>query len=55
MRIIKWYKRLIYLKQKGWYRNMAGGLTSPSRIAVIPRKGLFLMSDDEWEEIAGRR
>ena len=54
MDLIKFFiyiKRVKYLSSKGWYLNMAGGMTDSHCMRIISKKNLVQMSEDEFISI----
>lgn len=41
-------KRVMFLKSKGWYRNITGGMTDSHCMRVISKERLVKMSEDEF-------
>ena len=52
-RFLIYRKRVKQLSNKGWYLNMAGGMTDSHCMRIISRKDLAQMSEQEFAKIVG--
>lgn len=55
IRFFRYCKRVKQLKDKGWYLNMAGGMTDSHCMRIIDKKDLEHMSEQEFAKIVGGR
>lgn len=50
-RFFIYYQRVKQLTERGWYKNLAGGVTDRHCMRIISKKELIHMSEEEFQSI----